>query len=99
MSGQDSEPSASYVHQIGELTKSVSRHDQTLEGLKEVPQMLKNLMQSLAPHDEDDVSGDAGLDFMNTDDSSSRDNETGANDGSDMAKGLGFDDSEIGNYI
>lgn len=41
--------SPNYLHQIGELTKSVSLHDQTLEGLKEVPLLLKTLVESIKP--------------------------------------------------
>lgn len=100
MSDQDSEPSASYMHQIGQLTKSVSEHEKTLEGLKEVPEMLKNILRSIHPSDEqDETAGDASFDFMNSEEGRSGDQQMESDDGLEMAKMMGFDDTETGTHL
>lgn len=62
--------SPNYLHQIGELTKSVSLHEQTLEGLKEVPLLLKTLVESIKPavgpqgEDPDDQYSDQNEEYF-----------------------------------
>lgn len=52
----ESPPQDGHHNQLAALTKSVSQHDEILQSLKGVPEMLKRLAGSMNPNDDNDVS-------------------------------------------
>lgn len=52
----ESPPQDGHQNQLAALTKSVSQHDEILQSLKGVPEMLKRLAGSINPNDDNDVS-------------------------------------------
>lgn len=94
MTDHDMSQNEGFIDQLGQLTTMVSKHDETISNLKEVPLLLRELVNSMKPQDNHGESSEVeeNQDPNNVD----RQDHDPNYDGDDLYRNLGFEDTQEG---